>query len=82
MPGDKKPVYVTYKGTKIKPLSDNNIYSWLDDAMNIFIINETWDYVNPKTALILVLTTEKNAIITSKLRIIKVVLSLLISHNT
>ena len=50
--------------------------------MNIFIINETWDYIIPETALKLVIITEKDIIITSKLRIIKTVLSLLISYNT
>jgi hypothetical protein len=42
MPDSKKSVYVTYKGTKIEPLSDSNIYSWIDDAMNIFIIEDLW----------------------------------------
>ena len=50
--------------------------------MNIFIINETWDYINPETALKLVIITEKDVIIASKLRIIKAVLSLFISHDT
>src|SRR5713226_4558568 len=82
MPDNKKSAYVTYKGTKIEPLSDHNIYSWLDDAMNIFIIDETWDYVDPKTAPKLVTATEKDATIANKPRIVKAVLSLLISHDT
>jgi hypothetical protein len=40
MPDSKKLAYITYKGTKIEPLSDSNIYSWMDDAMNIFIIED------------------------------------------
>ena len=50
--------------------------------MNIFIINETWDYIDPETALKLVIITEKDITITSKLKITKAVLSLLISHDT
>ena len=40
MPDSKKSTHVTYKGTKIEPLSDDNIYSWIDDAMNLFIIED------------------------------------------
>ena len=40
MPDTKKLTHVTYKGTKIEPLSDNNIYSWMDDAMNLFIVED------------------------------------------
>ena len=40
-------MHITYKGTKIEPLSDNNIYSWIDDAMNLFIIKDLRQFVDP-----------------------------------
>ena len=47
MPDTKKLTYITYKGTKIEPLLDNNIYSWMDDAMNLFIVEDLWEYIDP-----------------------------------
>jgi len=42
MPDTKKSIYITYKGTKIEPLNDTNIYSWMDIAINVFIIKDLW----------------------------------------
>ena len=40
IPDSKKLTHITYKGTKIEPLSDNNIYSWIDDNINPFIVED------------------------------------------
>jgi hypothetical protein len=60
MPDSKKSAYVTYKGTKIEPLSDSNIYSWIDNTMNIFIIEDLWQYIDPDQAPALVESAQKD----------------------
>jgi hypothetical protein len=83
MPDSKKLTHVTYKGTKIEPLSDNNIYSWIDDAINLFIIEDLWQFVDPDQAPALIETVPKdNKSTIRQVTITRVVLSLLITHNT
>jgi hypothetical protein len=50
MPDSKKSTHITYKDTKIEPLLDDNIYSWIDDAINLFIIKDLWQFINPDQA--------------------------------
>ena len=83
MPDSKKSTHVTYKGTKIEPLSDDNIYSWMDDAMNLFIVEDLWQFVNPDQAPALIEAVPKDdKSITRQVAIARAVLSLLITHNT
>jgi hypothetical protein len=60
MPDSKKLTHITYKGMKIKPLSDNNIYSWIDNAMNLFIIKDLWQFINPDQAPALIEAVPKD----------------------
>jgi hypothetical protein len=83
MPDTKKSTNVTYKGTKIEPLSDNNIYSWMDDAMNLFIVEDLWQYIDPDQAPALIEAAPKDdKSITRQVAIARAVLSLLITHDT
>jgi hypothetical protein len=83
MPDTKKLTHVTYKGTKIEPLSDNNIYSWMDDAMNLFIVEDLWEYIDPDQAPALIKVAPKDdKSITRQVVIARAVLSLLITHDT
>ena len=50
MPDTKKPEYVTYKGSKILPLTETNIVSWMIHARNILIFDDLWQYVDPDQA--------------------------------
>jgi hypothetical protein len=83
MPDSKKSTHVTYKGTKIEPLSDDNIYSWMDDAMNLFIVEDLWQFVDPDQAPALIEAVPKDdKLITRQVAIARAVLSLLITHDT
>jgi len=83
MPDTKKSTNVTYKGTKIEPLSDNNIYSWMDDAMNLFIVEDLWEYIDPDQAPALIKAAPKDdKSINRQVAIARAVLSLLITHDT
>jgi hypothetical protein len=83
MPDSKKSTHVTYKGTKIEPLSDDNIYSWMDDAMNLFIVEDLWQFVDPDQAPALIEAGPKDdKSITRQVAIARAVLSLLITYNT
>ena len=83
MPENKKPTYVTYKGTKIEPLRDDNTYSWLDDAQNLLIIEDKWKFVDAitakKTAQDLGLSNEE---LVRNRAVTRAILSLLITHDT
>jgi hypothetical protein len=68
---------------KIEPLSDNNIYSWINNAINLFIIKDLWQFINPNQAPALIEAGLKNnKLITRQVTITRAVLSLLITHNT
>ena len=83
MPDTKKSTYVTYKGTKIEPLLDNNIYSWMDDAINLFIVEDLWEYIDPDQAPALIKAGSKDdKSINRQVVIARAVLSLLITHDT
>jgi hypothetical protein len=83
MPDSKKSIYVTYRGTKIEPLSDSNIYSWMDDAINIFIVEDLWEYIDPDQAPALIKAAPKDdKSINRQVAIARAVLSLLITHDT
>ena len=40
IPDTKKPEYITYKGSKILPLTETNIVSWIIHARNILIFDD------------------------------------------
>ncbi len=83
MPELKKPTYVTYKGTKIEPLNDYNIYSWLDDARNLLIIEDYWKYIDPEQAdAFIKLAEQDDKDAQRQLAVAKAILNLLISHDT
>jgi hypothetical protein len=82
MPDSKKSTYVTYKGTKIEPLSDSNIYSWMRYAMCIFIIEDLWQFVDPDQAPALVESTQDDKTTARQVAIAREVLNLLITHDT
>jgi hypothetical protein len=83
MPDSKKSTHITYKGTKIEPLSDDNIYSWIDNAINLFIIEDLWQFINPDQAPALIEAGPKDdKSITRQVAIARAVLSLLITHDT
>ena len=82
MPDSKKSTHVTYKGTKIEPLSDNNIYSWINDAINLFIVKDLWQFVDPDQAPALISSQKDDKSIARQLAIARAVLSLLITYNT
>jgi hypothetical protein len=82
MPDTKKSIYVTYKGTKIEPLNDTNIYSWIDAATNVFIIEDLWQYVEPSQAIPLLEKAQKDDKDTIRqFAIARSVLSLFITHD-
>jgi hypothetical protein len=82
IPDSKKSTHITYKGTKIEPLSDDNIYSWINDTINLFIVKDLWQFINPNQAPAIISSQKDNKTITRQLAIARAVLSLLITHDT
>jgi hypothetical protein len=82
MPDNKKLEYVTYKGSKIIPLIENNIITWMMNAKNILIIEDLWQYIDPDQASAIVESASKDDKTTIRqTAIARAVLSFLITHD-
>jgi hypothetical protein len=82
MPDNKKSEYVTYKGSKIIPLTENNIITWMMNAKNILIIEDLWQYVDPDQASAIVESASKdNKTTIRQTAIARAVLSFLITYD-
>jgi hypothetical protein len=82
MPDIKKSEYVTYKGSKILPLTETNIVTWMMNAKNLLIIEDLWQYVDPDQGPTILESTQKDDKTTIRqTTIARAVLSFLITHD-
>jgi hypothetical protein len=82
MPDLKKSEYVTYKGSKILPLTETNIVSWIMNAKNILIIDDLWQYVDPDQAPTIIKSAPKDdKTISRQISVARAVLSFLITND-
>jgi hypothetical protein len=82
MPDTKKSEYVTYKGSKILPLIETNIVSWMKSARNILIFDNLWQYVDPDQAPTIIESAPKDdKTISRQISLARAVLSFLVTAD-